>query len=199
MMTLDDDNGDTSDPIVTMVCHQTLENHSNQDERRPSSMVCHSIESKTQTLNNIEAVSESEDDYECEDEEGSAVTYSFTLGNNVPLVVQTVTSETASDKTELNAADNEVDITIIAHDEADDIVAEPLTSKFVVNFRNGSKEPEDLVQSTEESSKSNIEKDPIQELENNIVEPEIEKSSTKRKILNILFGCFRLRRNKCKD
>ena len=50
---------------------------------------------------------------ECEDEEGSAVTYSFTLGNNVPLVVQTVTSEVVSDKNEENEADNKNYITII--------------------------------------------------------------------------------------
>ena len=202
-MALDQDR-DITDPIVTMVCHRAAENNTDQEALRPSSMVCHSIGATTQACDDNEAVSDSDEDYECEDEEGSAVTYSFTLGNNVPLVVQTVTSETTSDKNDVNAAvdTNDNDITIITNDGADDIVAEPMTSKFIVNFRKDSEEPEDQQPSIEVSTSSNTTEEQSKDSEKDTLEANLEKSSassTKTKILNILFGCFRIKRNKCKD
>ena len=203
MMALDQDSdgGDITDPIVTMVCHQAVGNNTDQDTLRPSSMVCHSIGATTIVCDDKDSDSDSdEEDYECEDEEGSAVTYSFTLGNNVPLVVQTVTSEVVSDKNEENEADNKNDITIITNDEADDIVAEPMTSKFIVNFRKDSEEPEEHLPSIGDSSLTNTKEEQSKDFQN--VEATFEKpsaSSTKTKILNVLFGCFRRKRNKCKD
>merc|ERR1740123_854660 len=163
---------------------------------------------------NIELVSEDEE--ESPAEEPGVVTYSCILGHNVPCVMQTLApggeEDTQAPPCNVKEAEEisepvEDLITSNTCDDDDDFVAAPMTSKFVVNFTRedpGYEDSANIEPRTELGSE-----EPIRTLgdikeENNESEEDVkednhqtdikQKVSTKDKIFNVLFGCFRSRK-----
>ena len=165
---------------------------------------------------NIELVSDEEE--ESPEEEPGVVTYSCILGHNVPCVMQTLApgaeEDTQAPPCNVKEAEGEeisepVEDLITSNtcDDDDDFVAAPMTSKFVVNFTRedpGYEDSANIEPRTELGSE-----EPIRTLgdikeENNESEEDVkednhqtdikQKVSTKDKIFNVLFGCFRSRK-----
>ena len=164
---------------------------------------------------NIELVSDEEEEEEMDDEESGVVTYSCTLGHNVPCVMQALPggegdTQAAPDPGNVSAGEEaesepvEDLITSNKTDIDDDFVAAPLTSKFVVNFTNADSCQEDKTDTeprneTEQDDKILAPADNEEEItpkekdkeENHQTEKNKQKVSTKEKIFNVLFGCFK--------
>merc|ERR1719350_2426079 len=94
---------------------------------------------------NIELVSDDDEEEEMDDEESGVVTYSCTLGHNVPCVMQALAggegdTQVAPDPGNVSTESDQISvpvedlITSNKTDIDDDFVAAPLTSKFVINF-----------------------------------------------------------------
>ena len=158
---------------------------------------------------NIELVSDDEEE-ESPEEEPGVVTYSCILGHNVPCVMQTLApgGEEDTHVKEAEEISEPVDdlITSNTGDDDDDFVAAPITSKFVVNFTRDDPGHENSA-NIEPRTELGLE-EPIRTLadkeENIIPEEDVkednhqtdkkQKVSTKDKIFNVLFGCFRSRK-----
>ena len=164
---------------------------------------------------NIELVSDEEE--ECPEEEPGVVTYSCTLGHNVPCVMQALAegeedTEAPGNVSPVKEAESDqiselVDlITSNKCDGDDDFVAAPLTSKFVVNFTKADPEDQDKAdteprtepESDEQKRRSADKEEEVEateEAKEENQQTEIkQKVSTKEKIFNMLFGCFKSRK-----
>ena len=184
------------------------------------SMVSQELEEEAGVNNNIELVSEDEEagvnnniELVSDDEEAPGVlTYSCTLGHNVPCVIQAVAGDEEDSPSCNTTQQVELEdlITNIHDDGDDDIVAEPLTSKFVVNFsKDNSSEPEPVTGALKDSDepiltaeeKEEEKQEPTQQVkeEDALLENKqtdiVEKVSAKERIFNILFGCFKSRKS----
>ena len=145
------------------------------------------------------------------DDENTAVTYSFTLENNRPLVVQVtmnalkkclilcLTVEQAISNEDQNVDEKVSNYSeAVVNAEEDNIVCEPIKSKFVVNFKpeeEGDKRPdihETVVEEKAQAEDSEIKPD-IESA------PEKKDSTAKSKIMKLFFGCFRKQKSKNKE
>ena len=177
-------------------------------------------ENEVAVSTNIELVSDEEE--ECPEEEPGVVTYSCTLGHNVPCVMQALAE--GEDDTEAQASPAPGNVSSVKEAESDkisepedlitsnkcdgddDFVAAPLTSKFVVNFTKADPEDQDMAdtkprtepESDEQKLRSEDreeEVEPTEEAKEENQQTEIkQKVSTKEKIFNMLFGCFKSRK-----
>ena len=159
---------------------------------------------------NIELVSD-EEEGESDEEESGVVTYSCTLGHNVPCVMQALAGGeedtqaapvSAGEEAESDQISEPVEDLITSNkgDIDDDFAAAPLTSKFVVNFSTADScqenktdtEPvEDETILTPAENQDEIAPKEKDKEENQQTEKIKEKVSTKEKIFNVLFGCFK--------
>ena len=204
------DSCDTHPHLASMVSHAAA-----AAAPPPASMVSHSV-AETEASATVELVSDDEDaeDYG----EAAGVVYSCTLGDNQPLVIQAVTSDEAEpmDTSDIDPEPNNDDLITNTNDDNDDIVAEPISSKFVVNFikedpteekKNETNKPdmqEDRrVESSDAAQEYNAEKNTEQssdtETKANITDGDgKDKVSTKSKLYNLFFGCLG-KRNKSRS
>ena len=162
---------------------------------------------------NIELVSDEEE--ESPEEDPGVVTYSCTLGHNVPCVMQTLApgaeEDTQASPGNVTVTEKEAEeisepvedlITSNTCDDDDDFVAAPMTSKFVVNFKRedpNNEVTENIEQESEEPIRTSSDKEEEIEPEEDVKEDNHQtenkqKVSTKDKIFNLLFGCFRSRK-----
>ena len=167
--------------------------------------------SQEAVFTNIELVSDEEE--ESPEEDPGVVTYSCTLGHNVPCVMQTLAPGAEEDtqaspgnltvkEAEESSEPVEDLITSNTCGDDDDFVAAPMTSKFVVNFKRedpGNEVTENIEQESEEPIQTPADKEEEIEPEEDVKEDnhqtEIkQKVSTKDKIFDVLFGCFRSRK-----
>ena len=208
------DSCDTHPHLASMVSHAAA-----APPPPPASMVSHSV-AETEASATVELVSDDEDaeDYG----EAAGVVYSCTLGDNQPLVIQAVTSDEAEtkgdpmDTSDIDPEPHNDDLITNTNDDNDDIVAEPISSKFVVNFikedpteekKNETNKPdmqEDRrVESSDAAQEHNAEKNTEQssdtETKANITDGDgKDKVSTKSKLYNLFFGCLG-KRNKSRS
>lgn len=163
---------------------------------------------------NIELVSDDEEE-ESPEEESGVVTYSCTLGHNVPCVMQALAGGEEDTRASpvpgnVSAESDQISepvedlITSNKCDIDDDFVAAPLTSKFVVNFTKADScqedktdteprtetEQDDTVLTPADAEDETTPKEMAKE-ENLQAEKIKQKVSTKKKIFNVLFGCFK--------
>ena len=159
-----------------MVSHQTCDQTNSAD----TSMLTHTV-----TADNTDIVVDDDEDLEDYDENNTAVTYSFVLGDNKPLVVQSSTNE--------DQATEQTTLTQVTDDqtEDEDLVCEPIESKLVINFK-----PEDEVPAEEKKDEDGVTKDKQESIEETESEHEQNIKSKKSKLIDLLFGCFKWKKNK---
>ena len=179
-----------------------------------TSKVVEDVNKEEAEFTNIELVSDDEE--ESPEEDQSVVTYSCTLGDNVPCVIQALAGGEADTETQEAPIDNvctvkeaaetgPVEDLITSCEGDDDFVAAPVTSKFVVNFTKA--DPEDHEDKADSEPRPEPESDQpvltsadekeVEEQDEEVKEDKTEikqKVSTKDKIFNMLFGCFKSRK-----
>ena len=145
---------------------------------------------------------DTDDGYDEDYDEATAVTYSFTLEDNMPVVIQAV----AGDEPNAGQArddDNDVITTTEQTEEKEDVETEiePIESRLVINFPAGNtitvNNKEICQQQKEEKSEDEVVQD-IEEAEDNTgntpeVQNENQEKQKKSKIFDILFSCFRFK------
>ena len=142
-----------------MVSHQTCDQTNSAD----TSMLTHTV-----TADNTDIVVDDDEDLEDYDENNTAVTYSFVLGDNKPLVVQSSTNE--------DQATEQTTLTQVTDDqtEDEDLVCEPIESKLVINFK-----PEDEVPAEEKKDKEGVTENKQESIEETESEHEQNKIGAK--------------------
>ena len=183
----------------------------------PSTMVAHSASAAPQTefLSSMtshrvshqdkqhhEDQDDEDDGYEEDYDDATAVKYSFTLEDNMPVVIQAVGQEDTREDDHDDRKSRSVGV------EEEEVEAEvtPVESKLVINIPAGNtvtlnnKEITPLVEEVqedpvEEDQGAGSTEQPTENVQNDQVCEDQEKTK-KSKILDLLFGCFRF---KCRE
>ena len=180
------------------------------------SMVSHSAGPHTELLSSMASHRvedhhlDQEDEYD-EEEEDTAVTYSFTLEDNRPVVIQAVAREEIT--TKLGIEEEEEDDNDKLHDdpevveeEEEEIEVEPVESKLVINFPAGNTITVNNMEIGSEMKEIKTEDKVLQDIEEETeeispdsVQTEYKEKTGRSKIFDFLFSCFRFRcTEKCK-
>ena len=145
---------------------------------------------------------EGDDGYEEDYDESTAVKYSFTLEDNMPVVIQAMgQEENKEDDHEENKS-----FSIIGEEEEVEAEVKPVESKLVINIPAGNtvtlnnKEISSVLEQTEDGDVEEEEgvetsEHPTENVQNDQVCEDQDKTK-KSKILDLFFGCFRF---KCRE
>ena len=180
-------------PTATMVSHSAT---ALPQTDFLSSMTSHRVSSPHQ-----EEEEEGDDGYEEDYDESTAVKYSFTLEDNMPVVIQAVGQEDNKE----DDHDENTGCSIIGVEEVEAEV-KPVESKLVINIPAGNTvtcNNKEITPVIEEAEDDGLEGEdgaesseyPTENVQNDQVCEDQEKTK-KSKILDLLFGCFRF---KCRE
>ena len=168
-----------------------------------SSMTSHRVSHQDNQHHEDQDDEDEEDDgYEEDYDDATAVKYSFTLEDNMPVVIQAVGQEDTREDDHDDRKSRSVGV------EEEEVEAEvtPVESKLVINIPAGNtvtlnnKEITPLVEEVqedvvEEEQGAGSTEQPTENVQNDQVCEDQEKTK-KSKILDLLFGCFRF---KCRE
>ena len=163
-----------------------------------SSMTTHRV-SYQDDQHHHEEDEEGDDGYEEDYDESTAVKYSFTLEDNMPVVIQAVGQE--DNKDDDDDENKDCGCSIIGVEEEVEAEVKPVESKLVINIPAGntvtlnSKEISPVIEEAEDDEEeegAESTEHPTENVQNDQVCEDQEKTK-KSKILDLLFGCFRFR------
>ena len=209
-------NDDGEEGLISMVSHKTVDN---AVMNNIATFVAHEAVNYVHDEKDVLPVDDDEDNENIEVEDAVPITYTFTFGDNIPIIVKAnddnkdvfaVNEDRVQELVTIDGITEEESILDATNEEDADVVALPISSKFVVNFQKVSEEElpikddikdeafvKDGKEGAELLEKPNNECEDDVQTENRMTD--VSKSSKvpmKTKIFNLLFGCFSKKKNK---